>query len=73
MVNIGGLRRREEKESIVLELIRKKVRKYRIGKVVVYYNIVRKVKRIIEALGYNAYYYNIIGKDSILINFIEGK
>jgi len=41
--------------------------------VVVYYNTVRKVKRITEALGYNMYYYNIVGKDSILVNFIEGK
>ena len=67
------MRRQEEKESIVLELIRKKVYKYRIGKVVVYYNTVRKVKRIIEGLGYNTYYYNTVGKDSILIDFIEGK
>ena len=40
---------------------------------VVYYNIVRKAKRIVEALGCNIYYYNIVGKDSMLINFIEGK
>jgi len=39
----------------------------------VYYNIVRKAKRIVEALGCNIYYYNIVGKDSMLINFIEGK
>ncbi len=38
-----------------------------------YYNIVRKAKRIVEALGCNIYYYNIVGKDSMLINFIEGK
>jgi len=38
-----------------------------------YYNIVRKAKRIVEALGCNIYYYNIVGKDSILINFIKGK
>jgi hypothetical protein len=41
--------------------------------VVVYYNIVRKAKRIAEALGCNVYYYNAVGKDSILVNFIEGK
>lgn len=40
---------------------------------VVYYNTVRKVKRIIEALGCDIYYYNIVRKDSMLVNFIEGK
>jgi len=49
------------------------VRKCRTGKVVVYYNTVGKVKRIAEVLSCNIYYYNIVGKDSMLINFIEGK
>ena len=43
------------------------------GKVVVYYNTVRKVLRIIEALGYNIYYYYIVEKDSMLVDFIEEK
>jgi CRISPR/Cas system-associated endonuclease/helicase Cas3 len=73
VVNIGGLRRREEKESVVLELIRKKVRKCGTGKVVVYYNTVGKAKRIVKALGCDAYYHDIVGKDSILIDFMEGK
>ncbi len=73
VVNIGGLRRREEKESVVLELIRKKVRKCGTGKVVVYCNTVGKAKRIAEALGCDAYHHDAVGKDSMLIDFMEGK
>ncbi|KAF2812020.1 uncharacterized protein BDZ99DRAFT_384984, partial [Mytilinidion resinicola] len=43
------------------------------GKVVVYSSIVGKVKRIAQVLDYSAYYYNIVGKISILSEFINGK
>ena len=43
------------------------------GKVVVYYNTVRKVLRIVEVLGCDIYHYYAVGKDSILVNFIEEK
>ncbi len=57
VVNIGGLRRREEKA----------------GKVVVYCNTVGKAKRIAEALGCDVYHHDAVGKDSMLIDFMEGK
>jgi superfamily II DNA helicase RecQ len=64
--------RREEREEVVLELIRRKMRKYKTGKVVVYCNAVGKVKRFAKALGCGAYHHDAVGKDSMLKEFMEG-
>ena len=37
VVKIGGLKKREEREKVVLELIKKRLERYRTGKIVVYY------------------------------------
>ncbi|KAF2801246.1 uncharacterized protein BDZ99DRAFT_403750, partial [Mytilinidion resinicola] len=42
-------------------------------KVVVYSSIVGKVKKIAQALDCSAYYYNAVGKASILSKFIDGR
>ena len=56
-----------------MDLIRRKVELFKIGKVVVYSNTVERVKRIVWVLGCDAYYYNAVSKASILRDFIEGK
>ncbi|KAF2184503.1 hypothetical protein K469DRAFT_780779 [Zopfia rhizophila CBS 207.26] len=71
VVRVGTTRRQEEREEVVLKLIREKIRRYKTRKIVIYYNTVSKVKRFAEALGYGAYYHDAVGKDSMLKEFIE--
>jgi superfamily II DNA helicase RecQ len=73
VIKVHGGVRREEQEGVVLDLIKKKARQFRTGKVVVYGNTVRKVKKIAQALGCNAYYHDAVGKASMLADFMEGK
>ena len=73
VVRVGGGVRREAQEKVVLELINKKVRRVKTGKVVVYGNTVGRVKKIAQALGYDAYYHDTISKASMLAEFMEGK
>jgi superfamily II DNA helicase RecQ len=40
---------------------------------VIYGNSVVKVKKLAELLACNAYFYNAVGKASMLAGFIEGK
>ena len=49
------------------------MRKHRKGKVVMYSNLVLKVKELAQVLGYYAYYYKGVGKASMLEEFIVGK
>jgi hypothetical protein len=55
-----------------LRIARQKIRKHKIGKVVVYSNLVPKVKKLAKQLGYNAYYYKAVGKASMLQAFAVG-
>jgi hypothetical protein len=48
------------------------MRKYKTSKVVVYSNLVLKVKELAKQLGCNAYYYKAVGKASILQAFAVG-
>ena len=73
VVKIGGLKKREEREKVVLELIKKRLERCGTGKMVVYCNTVGKVIKIAEALGCDAYHHNAVGKESMLKDFIEGK
>ena len=50
----------------MLSIVRQKLRKYKIGKVVVYRNSILKVKELVKQLGYNIYYYRVVGKVSML-------
>jgi hypothetical protein len=50
----------------VLRIARQKMRKHKTSKVVVYGNLVLKVKELAKQLGYNAYYYKAVGKASML-------
>jgi superfamily II DNA helicase RecQ len=49
------------------------LRKHKIGKVVVYSNLVLKVKELAKKLGCYAYYYKAVGKASMLEEFATGK
>jgi hypothetical protein len=55
-----------------LRIAQQKMRKHKTGKVVVYSNLVLKVKELAKQLGYNAYYYKAVGKASILQAFAAG-
>ncbi len=49
------------------------MRKHKTGKVIVYSNLVLKVKKLAKKLDYYVYYYKAIGKVSILEEFAAGK
>jgi superfamily II DNA helicase RecQ len=55
-----------------VHIVQQKLRKYRKGKVVVYSNLVLKVKKLAEKLDYYAYYNRVVGKVSMLEAFAAG-
>ncbi|KAF2022979.1 hypothetical protein EK21DRAFT_81853, partial [Setomelanomma holmii] len=66
--------KKEEAEAVVFKVVRRKLRQYRSGKVVVYGNSVAKLhKKLAEQLGCNAYYHDAVGKASMLADFMAGK
>jgi hypothetical protein len=48
------------------------MRKHKTSKVVVYSNLVLKVKELAKQLSYNTYYYKAVGKASMLQAFAVG-
>jgi hypothetical protein len=56
----------------VLRIAQQKMRKHKTSKVVVYSNLVLKVKELAKQLGCNAYHYKAVGKASMLQAFIVG-
>ena len=73
VVKVSRGKRQGEQERVVLDLIKKKAKQFRTGKVVVYGHTVRKVKNIAQALGCDAYYHDAVGKAGMLGDFMEGK
>ena len=57
----------------MLGIVRQKLRKHKTGKVVVYSNLVLKVKELAKKLDCYAYYYKAVGKASMLEEFTAGK
>jgi superfamily II DNA helicase RecQ len=49
------------------------MQQYKLGKIVIYSNLVVKVKTLVEKFSCDAYYYNAVGKASMLADFIAGK
>jgi superfamily II DNA helicase RecQ len=49
------------------------MQQYKLGKIIIYSNLVAKVKMLAEKFSCNAYYYNAVGKASMLANFIASK
>jgi superfamily II DNA helicase RecQ len=49
------------------------MQQYKLGKIVIYGNLVAKIKTLVEKFSCDAYYYNTVGKTSILANFIASK
>lgn len=56
-----------------MAIVRRKLRKYKSGKLVVYSNSVPKVKALAEKLSCQAYHHNAIGKASMLEAFMAGQ
>ncbi|KAF1828103.1 hypothetical protein BDW02DRAFT_618921 [Decorospora gaudefroyi] len=54
-------------------MARQKRRQYKTGKIVIYSNLVAKVKKLAKQLACNAYFHNAVGKASMLADFIDGK
>ena len=73
VVDTSGMGGRGDKEKAVLGLIEERFQKHAAGKVVVYGSTVRKVKRIAEALGCDAYHHDAEGKDRMLEDFRAGR
>jgi superfamily II DNA helicase RecQ len=53
--------------------VQQKLRKHKKGKVVVYSNLVAKVKELAQQLGCHAYHHKAVGKASMLEEFAKGK
>jgi hypothetical protein len=49
------------------------MQQYKLGKIVIYGNLVAKVKTLAEQLGCNAYFHDAIGKASMLADFTASK
>jgi superfamily II DNA helicase RecQ len=49
------------------------LRKYWVGKIVIYGNLVSGVKRLVEKLGCNVYFHDAVGKASMLADFMVDK
>jgi superfamily II DNA helicase RecQ len=49
------------------------MQQYKSGKIIIYSNLVAKVKTLAEKFSCDTYYYNAVGKASILADFIASK
>jgi hypothetical protein len=49
------------------------MQQYKLGKIVIYSNLVAKVKTLVEKFSCDAYYYDAVGKASMLADFMAGK
>jgi hypothetical protein len=65
--------KKQEVEAVVVNKARQKMQQYKLGKIVIYSNLVAKIKTLAEQLGCDAYFHNAIGKASMLANFIASK
>ncbi|KAJ4392412.1 hypothetical protein N0V91_011400 [Didymella pomorum] len=73
VIRVGKAAKKKEVEEMVVCTVQQKLRKHKKGKVVVYGNLVLKVKELAQALGCYAYYYKGVGKASMLEEFAVGK
>ena len=72
-IKISRSAKKKDVKSIVVKVVRQRMRKYRIGKLIVYGNSKLKVKALAEQLDCHAYYADAVGKASMLAEFIAGK
>jgi superfamily II DNA helicase RecQ len=73
VIRVGKAVKKKEVQEIVLGIVRQKLRKYKASKIVVYSNLVPKVKELVKKLGCYAYYYYVVGKASMLDEFTAGR
>jgi superfamily II DNA helicase RecQ len=73
VVKVGQQAKKQEVEATVLAMLRRKLKKYKAGKLVVYGNSVAKVKALAEKLGCQAYHHDAVGKASMLEAFMAGQ
>jgi superfamily II DNA helicase RecQ len=73
VIQVDKTAKQEEVEAVAVRIARRKLRKYQVGKIVIYGNSVSRVKRLAEKLGYNTYFHDAVGKASILADFIADK
>lgn len=73
VIRVEKVAKKKEVEEIVLGIVQQKLRKHKTGKVVVYSNLVLKVKKLAKKLGCHAYYYKAISKVSMLKKFTASK
>jgi superfamily II DNA helicase RecQ len=66
VIQVDETAKQEEVEAVAVRIARRKLRKYRVGKIVIYGNSVSGVKRLAEKLGCNAYFHDAVGKASML-------
>jgi RecQ family ATP-dependent DNA helicase len=73
VITVDEASTQKEVEAVVVNTARRKLRKYRTGKMVIYGNSVPKVKKLAEQLACKAYFHDAVGKASILADFMAGK
>jgi superfamily II DNA helicase RecQ len=65
--------KKQEVEAVVVNKARQKIQQYKLGKIVIYSNLVVKVKTLVEKFSCDAYYYDAVGKASMLADFMASK
>jgi superfamily II DNA helicase RecQ len=70
VIQVDETAKQEEVEAVAVRIARRKLRKYGVGKIVIYGNSVSRVKRLAEKLGCNAYFHDAVGKASMLADFM---
>ena len=72
-IKISRSVKKKDVKSIVVKVVRQRMRKYRTGRLIVYSNSKLKVKALAEQLDCHAYHADAVGKSSMLADFIAGK
>ncbi|OAL42731.1 P-loop containing nucleoside triphosphate hydrolase protein, partial [Pyrenochaeta sp. DS3sAY3a] len=72
-IKVGRSVKKKMVESMVVETVQQRLRKYKTGKIIVYSNSKPKVNALAERLDYRAYHADAVGKASMLADFMAGK
>lgn len=72
-IKVGRSVKKKMVESMVVETVQRRLRKYKTGKIIVYGNSKPKVNALAERLDCRAYHADAVGKASMLADFMAGK
>jgi superfamily II DNA helicase RecQ len=73
VVKVSQQAKKQEVKATVLAIVQQKLKKYKASKLIVYSNLVAKVKALVKKLSCQAYHHNAVGKASMLEAFMAGQ